>query len=389
MIFGFAADIFAQVATVKSMGKTLDFISGNDQRRDFNNDLCALLKIQVLDDILDVEGNVMGEIVNRGVEKWVYMAKGSKNLKIHFKNHLPLKIIFLDYNIGDLEGNCVYELVLEVPNSPSQNRTITKQTMVLEYRPVDATVMVDSKIRKGNGRIELLLPVGEHKYMIAAEGYITIEGVVELKENSKLEIVRNLSLDYDDQSMQKDSNLIQKEPISPKRQMEISRTTLTKKQIKGKTIVYQAIQKGVKKMNYHFDYSMMQIETKDPKQYIMQNVYKEVDNPEEAFRKFTTELEETFINSANDLSLVNKGYKLENKENVRYEVIIYPLEIDGDGEHYVYGIICDKETQQTIASLNAHCQSGRDKDFKTQFLKRLSKSGEIFGDKLADDILSK
>lgn len=77
---------WAQQANVVSFTETIDIIAGDDQRRDLNRQLCALVKVQVVDDIIDVEGNVVGDIVNRGVEKWVYMAKGSRNMKIHLKN---------------------------------------------------------------------------------------------------------------------------------------------------------------------------------------------------------------------------------------------------------------------------------------------------------------
>lgn len=108
--------VFAQQVSVVSMTETRGFIPGNDQRRDFNNDLCALVKIQVVDEVTDVEGNVMGDMVNHGVEKWVYMAKGSKNMKIHLKNYLPIEVIFASYKINGLQGNRIYELVLNTQN---------------------------------------------------------------------------------------------------------------------------------------------------------------------------------------------------------------------------------------------------------------------------------
>lgn len=104
--------VFAQQVSVSKMTETTDFIPGDDQRRDFNKELCALVKIQVVDDVTDVEGNVMGDIVTRGVEKWVYMARGSKKMKIHLKNHLPIDVVFQKYKITGLKSNRVYQLVL-------------------------------------------------------------------------------------------------------------------------------------------------------------------------------------------------------------------------------------------------------------------------------------
>lgn len=111
VVFLSATQVLAQ-ATVKSMTETTDFIAGENQRRDYNKQLCALVKVQVVDDITDVEGNVMGDIVNHGVEKWVYLAQGSRNMKIHLKNNLAVKVLFRDYGINGLKSNRVYELVI-------------------------------------------------------------------------------------------------------------------------------------------------------------------------------------------------------------------------------------------------------------------------------------
>lgn len=104
-------------AIIQSVTETNDFIPAADQRRDYNNQLCALVKVQVVDEITDIEGNVMGDIVNYGVEKWVYMAQGSRNMKIHFKNNLPLTLQFRNFDINGLKGNRVYEIVIEIPNA--------------------------------------------------------------------------------------------------------------------------------------------------------------------------------------------------------------------------------------------------------------------------------
>ena len=106
-------------ATVKSFTATADHIPGKERRKDYSGVQCALVKVQVVDDITRVEGNKIGDIVNKGVEKWIYMCKGSRNVRIHLKNHLPVKVMFQNYKINGLESNRVYELVLEIPDAPS------------------------------------------------------------------------------------------------------------------------------------------------------------------------------------------------------------------------------------------------------------------------------
>ncbi len=175
-----------KAASVKSFIQTTDHISGSDRRNDFNGAPCALVKIQVVDDISRVEGNRIGEIVDKGVEKWVYMCKGSRNMRIHLKNHLPVKVVFQDYKVTDLESNRVYELVIDTQEDD------IKQKMVINYTPANATVMIDAKIVNGNGRVELELPIGEHNYTIAADGYVTAQSTVKLTKEAPREITEKL-----------------------------------------------------------------------------------------------------------------------------------------------------------------------------------------------------
>ena len=181
-----------KAAKVKSFTLTNDHIPSSDRRKDLNGALCALVKIQVVDNIERIEGNKIGSIVNRGVEKWVYMCKGSRNMKIHLKNHLPVRVLFQNYKINGLQSNRVYEMVIEIPDAPvasvvsvpqqEQPAEAKLQKMVINYSPANAMVLVDSKPYKSNGSLELQLPVGEHSYIVAAEGYTVYEGTIKLNE---------------------------------------------------------------------------------------------------------------------------------------------------------------------------------------------------------------
>lgn len=192
LLCAFVLNVSSQkAATVKSFVQTTDHISGSDRRNDMNGTPCALVKVQVVDDISRVEGNRIGDIVTKGVEKWVYMCKGSRNMRIHLKNHLPVKIMFQDYQINGLESNRVYELVIETPDAPTQ--LDKQQKLIINYTPENAMVLIDSKPYRGDGRIVTELPVGEHRYIIAADGYITAEGVVKLNEQGAREITERLT----------------------------------------------------------------------------------------------------------------------------------------------------------------------------------------------------
>lgn len=203
MLCAFLCSVQAQKPVkVISFTETTDHISGAERKKDFNGNYCALVKVQVLDNIQRVEGNKIGSIVNRGVEKWVYMCRKSRNMRIHFQNHLPVRVVFGNYKVTELESNRVYELVIEIPDAQKSQPidyqppvSNTKQQFVLNYTPENATVLIDSKPYPGNGRIDVQLPTGEHTYLIAALGYSTAEGAFKLTEQAPRVITENLISD--------------------------------------------------------------------------------------------------------------------------------------------------------------------------------------------------
>lgn len=121
LAFLFAIHTSAQEAMVKSLTNTTSFIPGDSQRHDANGDLCALLKLQVVDGVTRIEGTPpIGDIVNRGAEKWVFLPKGTRLVTIHFEKHLPLRVVFREHNseIVALESNRVYQLVITDKEQP-------------------------------------------------------------------------------------------------------------------------------------------------------------------------------------------------------------------------------------------------------------------------------
>lgn len=163
--------VLAQQATVRSMRETTDFIHQDDQRRDYNNKLCALVKIQVVDEITRVEGNVMGNIVNKNVEKWVYMSEGSYQLKIHLKNNLPVSVNTRDYQIQSLKSNRVYELVIEV----SQKAQPTTGSLAVRCPTGQVDFYVDGTLKQqrwGTNTWTISLTPGSHTITVRRDGYM-------------------------------------------------------------------------------------------------------------------------------------------------------------------------------------------------------------------------
>ena len=89
-----------------------EIIPSSDQRKDLNGVNCALVKVQVVDGIDRVEGNIIGNIDSRGTEKWIYLTQGTKVFRLYPHSHLPVSITTSDFDIEKLEGNRVYILRL-------------------------------------------------------------------------------------------------------------------------------------------------------------------------------------------------------------------------------------------------------------------------------------
>jgi len=81
-------------------------------RKDTNDKNCALVKVQFVGEVLDVEGNVVSPLGKHNNEVWVYMPQNSRQIKVITKNFLPIMVTFADFGVEKLEGNRTYVLVL-------------------------------------------------------------------------------------------------------------------------------------------------------------------------------------------------------------------------------------------------------------------------------------
>ncbi|MDE7413733.1 MAG: sel1 repeat family protein [Muribaculaceae bacterium] len=138
----------AQRLKVTSFNIQPDDLTARDQPRvDRDGQLCALLKISVLDKLTDVEGTMIGDIVSKGVEKWVYVTDHTKKIKLHFENHFPLMITFDDFNYPAVMEKMVYSITLEEDSaSPAYSSqgadTYTSSALPDSNSPSQPTVSV-------------------------------------------------------------------------------------------------------------------------------------------------------------------------------------------------------------------------------------------------------
>lgn len=186
LIVLFSVNVIAQELKVKSFSLSATDISAQtQQRKDLNDEPCALVKVQFVGDILDVEGNVIKPLVKKGNETWAYMTHGSQQMKVLTKDYLPIMVNFANYGISQVEKNKTYVLVLAKPVGGAESALQQNQSLIIRYTPSTATVLVDNKMVRGNnGVAKTTLPVGQHSFVVFCDGYESEEGTVKLKASA-------------------------------------------------------------------------------------------------------------------------------------------------------------------------------------------------------------
>ena len=186
---------FSQELTVKSFKVSQGDILARTAatcRYDTNDKYCALIKVGIALDGVEFEcsGGVR-DVVKKTGEYWVYLPQNNSKLRILHKDFTPLEINLFDYGIGKVQSGVTYVLTLSKPITAAVQQ---KQTLTIKYIPSSATVLVDNKMVRGNnGVVRITLPVGQHSYIVASDGYESEEGSVKLKASAPSNLQIQLS----------------------------------------------------------------------------------------------------------------------------------------------------------------------------------------------------
>ena len=155
---------------------------------DQNGQKCALIKMITTQTGFTFDAGSLGIVKTEQHvgEVWIYVPEGVKRLTISHPTLGQLR----DYDLGQtLKRARTYILYLkagEVVNVPQT------QKLTIDYTPVNAMVLIDSKPFIGNGHLETVLPIGNHNYIIAAEGYESAEGSFKLTASAPRTITEHL-----------------------------------------------------------------------------------------------------------------------------------------------------------------------------------------------------
>ena len=118
MAFLFSFNMYGgETLVVEKMGElTNDLSARTNPVKDRNGKPCALLKIWVKDKIAEVQGNNIGCVKIKGLEKWISLTDGTKEIKLMFENHFPVHVSFNQYGVNKLQSQKTYILVISDPD---------------------------------------------------------------------------------------------------------------------------------------------------------------------------------------------------------------------------------------------------------------------------------
>lgn len=165
----------AQKLTVESMkAAPYDISASQYERKDLNQQPCALVKVQLAGIGAEFEGNVIGKSEYKTGEYWVYMSEQSYMLTVKHPNFVPLAVNFRDYGIKGVEQKVTYVLTLNIPQAGTQPLDDGMRYLAMTVAPANATVYIDNQPQVvQNGTLSMLLSMGSHTYRVESPAYET------------------------------------------------------------------------------------------------------------------------------------------------------------------------------------------------------------------------
>lgn len=199
LLFGVLSLIPAhsQELTIKSfIVKTNDLTASVHERKDLNGTPCALVKVQLATASAEFSPNVMGGVDYKVNEYWVYLPTSSQHLEVKSPNFHTKDIVFANYDIK-LEPKATYILTLSLPETNSAPQMVTKQYLVFNLKPADATLEVNGETwTNRNGKCRKFVPFGNYTYTIRAAKHYTQTGTVMVNDSIN-KVVVNVSLKHE------------------------------------------------------------------------------------------------------------------------------------------------------------------------------------------------
>ncbi|MEG0011084.1 MAG: SUMF1/EgtB/PvdO family nonheme iron enzyme [Muribaculaceae bacterium] len=185
------------VESFRALENDLTAINTRTERKDFNGETAALIKVVNPNTGFTFEGGSIGIVHTQQevAEIWVYVPRGIKKITIKHPTLGMLRDYFFPCAI---EAARTYELKLisgQVMTTVVQD--IGGQYLSLSVTPANATVYVDEQLRSldSDGTLSLFLPRGRHTYRVEAASHMADAGAFEIStKKEKFSVVLKSAL---------------------------------------------------------------------------------------------------------------------------------------------------------------------------------------------------
>lgn len=116
----YITNIYSQTISIESFEEVPTDISASSIARiDGNHDICGLVKVFLTEKGAEFNGNIVGEVLYKVNQYWVYMSPGSKKLQIDVPGFPTLDVEFKNQGISAIQSKLTYKLVIKCKNDNS------------------------------------------------------------------------------------------------------------------------------------------------------------------------------------------------------------------------------------------------------------------------------
>lgn len=148
---------------------------------DLNNDVAAQLEI-LADGISysEVEGNVLGGIVNLNNRHVLYVCDGTRHIRLYSDGNIPLDIDFtkFDDTKGGVKGEEFYLLRIS-QKRPKQPVGLGSRILTFKSdEPLDSIIVDGNSWQLNESVAQKLVPFGDYSYKAYSHGYPLLNGTV-------------------------------------------------------------------------------------------------------------------------------------------------------------------------------------------------------------------
>ncbi len=162
----------AQDYEVKSFEQVVTDLTGwssETSRVGADGKMCAVLKVQANDRLKEAQGNVIGDLVRKGLETWIYLSDGTKQVQLYFDKHLPLTIKCEDFKYPKFSEKLTYVVKLEekendFAGNPKDGNNSINELVRLLTQANDKVSMLEKQLDEANTKIKRLEAVPVPKY---------------------------------------------------------------------------------------------------------------------------------------------------------------------------------------------------------------------------------